>query len=92
MAVKTATLPPALEDGTGWTAAHVVRLRELLGGEKPLARQVFADAVGASERTIYRWEHGLARITTMPGRTLARYAYSQLPDDQLAELARIAPA
>jgi hypothetical protein len=84
-------LPESLLAGTGWTPGIVLCLRTLLGTDGvPMFREVMAQKMGTTERSIFRWEHGLAQVSTMFGRSLARFAIANLDAEQLAALAAFA--
>ena len=67
-----------LMQGEGWTPARIYALRNLVGPYDgvPMPREEFAKHIHATERSLYRWEHGKTRPGAAHCDAMARYADS----------------
>ncbi len=77
-----------LPEWSAWTGDTIYALREALD----LSRRELAEAVGVSERSLYRWENGLVAPRPVGLRAIREYASTRLhePDARAAFIAYVA--
>lgn len=65
-----------LPEWSDWTGETIYALREALN----LSRRELAEAVGVSERSLYRWENGLVAPRPVGLRAIREYASTRLQE------------
>jgi len=71
--------PAMLPEANEWTGAHIAAFRAVAG----LSRADLADAIGGSERSLYRWEHNQVTPRPLGLRAIRQLAVSRLSDAEV---------